>query len=191
MRPWITWISAGVFAMTMGSAGEGQKNPTVLMKTSMGDIKIELDSGKAPATVENFLQYVKEGFYHGTLFHRVIDGFMIQGGGFTQGMRPKPTRPPIQNEAANGLKNLRGTLAMARTSEIHSATAQFFINLVDNAFLDHKDKTPRGFGYAVFGKVTEGMDVVDRIKAVKTGERGAFENVPAQDVVILSFEVVD
>jgi len=156
----------------------------------MGSVKIELDSAKAPATVENFLQYVKEGFYNGTLFHRVIDGFMIQGGGFTQGMGPKPTRPPIQNEAANGLKNLRGTIAMARTSEIHSATAQFFINVADNAFLDHTDKTPRGYGYAVFAKVTEGMEVVDRIKAVKTTRRGPFENVPAEDVVILSVEVL-
>ena len=160
------------------------------MKTSMGDIKIELDAEKAPISVENFLSYAKEGFYNGTIFHRVIEGFMIQGGGITQGMDSKQTKPPIQNEAGNGLKNLRGTLAMARTNDIHSATGQFFINVVDNAVLDHQDTSPRGFGYAVFGRVTEGMEVVDRIKAVETTTKGHFQDVPTKEVVIESVEIL-
>ncbi len=190
MRPWVMGIIVGVFAMTMAGTGDAQKNPTVLMKTSMGDIKIELDAEKAPISVENFLSYAKEGFYNGTIFHRVIEGFMIQGGGITQGMDSKQTKPPIQNEAGNGLKNLRGTLAMARTNDIHSATGQFFINVVDNAVLDHQDTSPRGFGYAVFGRVTEGMEVVDRIKAVETTTKGHFQDVPTKEVVIESVEIL-
>ncbi len=163
----------------------------VLMKTSMGEIKLELYPQKAPKTVANFLAYVKDGFYDGTIFHRVIDNFMIQGGGFTPDMKQKETKPPIINEAGNGLKNLRGTIAMARTSEVNSATSQFFINVVDNPFLDHKDETPKGFGYAVFGKVVEGMDVVDRIKAVKTTTKGYYRNVPVEPVIIQSIKVVE
>ena len=166
-------------------------HPIVLMKTSMGEIKLELYPQKAPKTVANFLSYVKDGFYDGTIFHRVIDNFMIQGGGFTPDMRQKETKPPIINEAGNGLKNLRGTIAMARTSEVNSATSQFFINVVDNPFLDHRDETPKGFGYAVFGKVVEGMDVVDRIKAVKTTTKGYYRNVPVEPVIIQSIKVVE
>jgi cyclophilin family peptidyl-prolyl cis-trans isomerase len=154
------------------------------MTTSLGVVEIELDSIKAPKTVANFLGYVDKGFYNGTIFHRVIPGFMIQGGGMTAGMKEKQTGAKIQNEADNGLKNLSGTLAMARTSDPHSASAQFFINTVDNAFLDHRGKNPQGWGYAVFGKVTKGMDVVKKIEAVRTGNAGMHQNVPIQDVVI-------
>jgi cyclophilin family peptidyl-prolyl cis-trans isomerase len=163
-------------------------NPQVRMTTSAGVIEIELYADKAPATVKNFLEYVDAGFYNGTIFHRVIKGFMIQGGGFEPGMKQKPTRAPIQNEADNGLKNTAGTLAMARTGDPHSASAQFFINAVDNGFLDHKDKTPRGWGYAVFGKVTKGMDVVQKIEGAATGNVGPFGDVPKQDVVIQKAE---
>jgi cyclophilin family peptidyl-prolyl cis-trans isomerase len=159
-------------------------NPQVRMTTSLGVIDIELDAGKAPKTVANFLGYVDKGFYNGTIFHRVIPGFMVQGGGMTPGMKEKPTGATIQNEADNGLKNLAGTLAMARTNDPHSASAQFFINTVDNAFLDHRGKNPQGWGYAVFGKVTKGMDVVKKIEAVQTGNAGMHQNVPKQDVVI-------
>lgn len=154
---------------------------TVVMTTSHGAITIELDTEKAPITVENFLRYVDEGFFPGTIFHRVIPGFMIQGGGMTEEMVPKRGHPPIKNEADNGLKNLRGTLAMARTADINSATSQFFINLKDNAFLDHGG---RDFGYAVFGLVVEGMDVVDAIAGVKTGNRGMHQDVPVEPVLI-------
>ena len=168
------------------SAAETAKtvNPQVRMTTSLGVIDIELDAGKAPKTVANFLGYVDKGFYNGTIFHRVIPGFMIQGGGMTPGMKEKPTGATIQNEADNGLKNLAGTLAMARTSDPHSASAQFFINTVDNSFLNHRDKTMQGWGYAVFGKVTKGMDVVKKIEAVQTSNAGMHQNVPKQDVVI-------
>jgi cyclophilin family peptidyl-prolyl cis-trans isomerase len=159
-------------------------NPQVRMTTSLGVIEIELDSGKAPKTVANFLGYVDKGFYNGTIFHRVIPGFMVQGGGMTAGMKEKPTGAKIQNEADNGLKNLAGTLAMARTNDPHSASAQFFINTVDNAFLDHRGKNPQGWGYAVFGKVTKGMDVVKKIEAVQTSNAGMHQNAPKQDVVI-------
>lgn len=159
--------------------------PTVLLHTSLGDIRLELFPEKAPVTVENFLRYVEEGHYNGTIFHRVIDGFMIQGGGFTRDLVQKPTRPPIPNEATNGLKNRRGTIAMARTSEIDSATSQFFINVVDNAFLDHTDASPRGFGYCVFGQVTEGMDVVDQIKSVATHQVGPYSDVPVEVIEII------
>jgi len=159
-------------------------NPLVEMKTNVGTIVIELNAEKAPKTVENFLQYVKDGFYVGTIFHRVIDGFMIQGGGFEAGMKQKPTRAPIENEAKNGLKNETGTLAMARTPNPHSASAQFFINLVDNQGLDYPSRD--GWGYAVFGKVTQGMDVVQKIAKVKTGNAGGHQNVPIDAVVIES-----
>jgi cyclophilin family peptidyl-prolyl cis-trans isomerase len=157
-------------------------NPRVELETSLGKIVIELDPEKAPKTVENFLGYVKSGFYDGTIFHRVIPGFMIQGGGFTPDMQQKKTQPPIPNEADNGLKNKRGTLSMARTNVVDSATAQFFVNLVDNDFLDHTG--PSNYGYAVFGKVTSGMDVVDKIAQVATTNRAGHQNVPAADVVI-------
>jgi len=166
-------------------------HPIVLMKTSMGDIKLELYPQKAPKTVANFLSYVEDGFYDGTIFHRVIGNFMIQGGGFTPDMKQKETKPSIPNEAGNGLKNLRGTIAMARISDVNSATSQFFINVVDNPNLDHKDETPRGFGYAVFGKVIEGMDVVDKIKEVKTTTKGYYGDVPVEPVIIQSLKVVN
>jgi cyclophilin family peptidyl-prolyl cis-trans isomerase len=150
----------------------------------MGTITLVLDSEKAPETTANFVRYAQEGFYDGTIFHRVIDGFMIQGGGFTKEMNQKQTREPIRNEAQNGLKNARGTIAMARTMVVDSATSQFFINLVDNDFLDFSSPTPQGFGYAVFGKVTDGMEVVDAIAKVKTGFAGPHQNVPETPVVI-------
>ena len=154
------------------------------IETSMGSITVELDDEKAPITVKNFLDYAASGHYDGTIFHRVIDGFMIQGGGFTRNMDQKPTRAPIRNEAMNGLKNARGTIAMARTMVVDSATSQFFINLVDNDFLDFTSPTPQGFGYAVFGAVTDGMDVVDAIAKVKTGFNGPHQNVPEDPIVI-------
>ena len=162
-----------------------KENPVVIIKTSKGDIKAELFEKEAPNTVKNFLQYVDDRHYNGTIFHRVIEGFMIQGGGFTKEFNQKPTRAPVKNEAANGLKNKRGTLAMARTSDIDSATAQFFINVVDNEFLDFRAPNAQGFGYCVFGKVTEGMDIVDAIRSVKTGSRGMFQDVPVDAVEIV------
>ncbi len=166
-------------------------NPKVKLETNMGPITIELYPDKAPKTVQNFLDYVNSGFYEGTIFHRVINGFMVQGGGFTQDFAQKPVKAPVQNEADNGLTNDRGTLAMARTNDPHSATAQFFINVVDNGFLNHSGKTPRGWGYAVFGKVTDGMDVVDKIKEVKTGARGPFgQDAPLSPVVIQKATVI-
>ncbi len=155
-----------------------------IMETSKGTITLELDEEKAPATVANFVEYARAGHYDGTIFHRVIDGFMIQGGGFTKDMNQKPTRDPIRNEAANGLKNARGSIAMARTSVVDSATSQFFINLVDNDFLDFRNPTPSGFGYAVFGRVADGIEIVDAIAKVKTGTRGRYENVPDETVLI-------
>lgn len=166
------------------------KNPVVLMETSMGNVKIELFEKDAPITVKNFLSYVKEGFYSGTVFHRVIPNFMIQGGGFTQTLAEKPTKAPIKNEAGNGLENKRGTLAMARTMIVDSASAQFFINVRDNGFLDHSNNSMQGFGYAVFGEVTEGMDVVDKIAAVKTGMKAGMEDVPVSPVIIKSIKVI-
>jgi len=162
-----------------------------MIETTMGTITLALDSEKAPETVANFVQYAKDGHYDGTIFHRVIDGFMIQGGGFTRDMNQKPTRAPIRNEAMNGLKNLRGTIAMARTSVIDSATSQFFINLVDNDFLDFTQPTQQGFGYAVFGKVTDGLDVVDQIGKVKTGFAGPHQNVPEEAIVIKKVSIVE
>jgi len=159
-------------------------NPLVLMETSSGDILLELFEDKAPVTVANFLRYVDEEFYSYTIFHRVLKDFMIQGGGLGVRMDEKPTHEPIQNEAGNGLKNVRGTIAMARTSEPHSAAAQFFINVVDNDFLDHVDNTPENFGYCVFGKVEDGMDVVDKIAKLKVKPQGEHEAVPLDMVVI-------
>jgi peptidyl-prolyl cis-trans isomerase B (cyclophilin B) len=156
----------------------------IKLETTLGDITIELDSEKAPLTAKNFLEYINSGYYDNTLFHRVIDGFMIQGGGFEPGMKQKQTRAPIQNEAANGLKNEKYTIAMARTSDVHSATAQFFINVADNASLNYTSSTPRGFGYCVFGRVVDGQDVVDKIRKVKTGSRSGHQDVPQEDVVV-------
>jgi len=173
-----------VSADTASAADAGAKAVQVVIKTSMGSITVELNAEKAPITVANFLSYVDKKHYDGLLFHRVIKGFMIQGGGMTPDGNGKKTDPPIKNEAANGLKNLRGTIAMARTSVVDSATSQFFINLVDNAFLDYLNDTPKGFGYAVFGGVTSGLDVVDAIGEVKT--TGAPKDKPLQDVIIES-----
>jgi peptidyl-prolyl cis-trans isomerase B (cyclophilin B) len=177
--------------LTTAMAQADDKAPRVLLKTSMGDITLELDQAKAPNTVDNFLKYVNEGFYNGTIFHRVIDGFMIQGGGFTQDFQKKPTRAPIKNEADNGLKNVRGTIAMARTGFPHSATAQFFINVVDNGFLDFRAPSGQNWGYAVFGKVVDGMDVVDKIRKIPTGPGGPFpRDVPRTPVVIQSASLI-
>lgn len=159
--------------------------------TNHGVITLELDAEKAPITVENFLQYARDGFYDGTIFHRVINGFMIQGGGMEPGMVQKETREPIKNEADNGLSNVLGSIAMARTNDPDSATAQFFINVKDNAFLDHSSPTPQGWGYCVFGQVTEGMDVVDKIKGVATGSGGIHQDVPVEDVIIERVEIVE
>jgi cyclophilin family peptidyl-prolyl cis-trans isomerase len=168
-----------------------EDNPRVRLQTSMGDIVLELYPEKAPQTVQNFLSYVNQGFYSGTIFHRVIDGFMIQGGGYTEDFQKKPTGSPIQNEADNGLRNDRGTVAMARTNDPNSATAQFFINVVNNDFLNFRSKTPRGWGYAVFGKVVDGMDVVDKIRKTPTGPGGPFrKDVPKTPVVIENATVV-
>ena len=163
----------------------------VLLKTNKGDITLTLDAAKAPKSVANFLQYVKSGHYDGTIFHRVIDNFMVQGGGMTAGMKQKPTGAEIENEANNGLKNDRYTVAMARTSDPHSATAQFFINVNDNDFLNYTAPNAQGWGYAVFGKVTDGMDVVDTIRKVKTGSSGFHQDVPAEDVVIEKATVLE
>jgi peptidyl-prolyl cis-trans isomerase B (cyclophilin B) len=163
----------------------------VELHTNHGVIKLELDAQKAPKTVENFLNYVKKGHYDNTVFHRVIDGFMIQGGGFEPGMKQKPTDAPVTNEANNGLKNVTGSVAMARTNDPHSATAQFFINVNDNDFLNHSSPTPQGWGYAVFGRVVEGLDVVEKIKKVKTSSKGFHQDVPVDDVIIEKAVVVD
>ncbi len=162
----------------------------VKFQTNQGTFTIELNAEKAPATVKNFLDYVNSGFYNGTIFHRVIDGFMIQGGGFEPGMTQKPVEAPVQNEAANGLKNDNYTVAMARTGDPHSATAQFFINVKDNSFLNYTASNAQGFGYCVFGKVVEGRDVVDAMRRVKTGNRSGFQDVPLEDVIITKAEVV-
>ena len=165
--------------------------PRVALQTNLGKFVITLDAEKAPKTVENFLTYVKEGFYDGTVFHRVIDGFMIQGGGFEPGMKQKQTHAPVENEANNGLKNNRYTVAMARTSDPHSATDQFFVNVADNDFLNFSSPTPSGWGYTVFGTITEGTDVIDKMRGVKTGNRGFHQNVPAEDIVIEKAEIVE
>lgn len=163
----------------------------VIIRTTFGEIKLELDAKKAPKTVANFLNYAREGFYDGTIFHRVIDNFMIQGGGFDTDMQQKPSGEPIENEADNGLKNDFGTIAMARTNDPHSATAQFFINVKDNDFLNHRGKNMQGWGYAVFGKVSEGKEVLDKIRAVPTSSRKGHQDVPTDPVIIESVVVVE
>ena len=180
-----------VLAAAPTFAQEAAANPVVLMKTSMGDVKIELFADKAPITVKNFLQYVEDRFFDGTIFHRVIPDFMVQGGGFTEDMQRKETRATIKNEARTDVPNKRGTLAMARTGEVDSASSQFFVNLKDNAFLDHKDDTAKGFGYCVFGQVLSGMDVVDKIAKVPTKTVYVHRNVPVKPVVILSIRKVE
>jgi cyclophilin family peptidyl-prolyl cis-trans isomerase len=179
-----------ITVLVTGTVRAEGKNPMVLVSTSMGDIKIELYEDKAPISVKNFLDYVNAKFYDGTIFHRVIPNFMIQGGGFDKDMTQKKTKAPIKNEAGNGLKNVNGSIAMARTSDPNSATAQFFINTKDNPFLDHKNDTPQGMGYAVFGKVVDGMDVVKKIEQVQTTTRTPYENVPVTPVIIESIRVV-
>ena len=163
----------------------------VMMTTTVGPMTIELDADSAPKTVENFLSYVAGGFYDGTIFHRVIDNFMIQGGGFTADMEQKSTQAPIENEANNGLKNQRGTIAMARTQDPHSATAQFFINVQDNDFLNHTGENMQGWGYAVFGKVTDGEDVLDKIRGVQTGSQGGHQDVPVEPIIIESVAIIN
>ncbi len=163
----------------------------VKLKTTLGEVQLTLDTDKAPITAENFLQYVRDGHYDGTIFHRVIDGFMIQGGGFEPGMSEKSTRDSIENEADNGLTNNAGAIAMARTQDPHSASAQFFINTQDNDFLNHKSKDTAGWGYCVFGQVSEGMDVVTRIEEVATGSRAGHQDVPAEDVLVEKAEVIE
>ena len=173
-----------VFVQSAVAADQAAVNPRVALVTSKGRIVIELFPQKAPATVKNFLAYVDAGFYDGTVFHRVIPKFMIQGGGLTADMKKKPTEKPVPNEADNNLKNTRGSVAMARTGDPHSATSQFFINTADNDFLNYREKTPQGWGYAVFGRVTEGMTVVDAISGVETGNSGMFRDVPVEPVLI-------
>ena len=184
------WACLLLTVLATGTAQAEGKNPMVLIATSMGDIKVELDEQKAPVTVKNFLAYVNDKFYDGTIFHRVIPNFMIQGGGMDKDMKEKATKAPIKNEAGNGLKNSAGTLAMARTNVVDSATGQFFINVKDNTFLDHRDDTQAGFGYAVFGKVVDGMDVVHKIENVTTANKGMHQNVPAEPVIIKSITVI-
>ncbi len=183
LRRSLLLAAAALFAVSAVQA-QGAAAPRVKLATSAGDIVIELQPAKAPKTVENFLAYVKKGHYNGTIFHRVIPGFMIQGGGFDKAMAQKPTEKPIENEASNGLKNDKYTLAMARTPHPHSASAQFFINVNDNAFLNHSAPTQQGWGYAVFGRVVEGQDVVDKITAVPTGNQGMHQNVPLTPIII-------
>lgn len=187
MKMLIGVITLGSFLFAASDAAA--QNPVVVIDTSLGAIELELYQDKSPITVENFLKYAREKFYDGTVFHRVIDNFMIQGGGFTADMTQKSTGKPIKNEAGNGLKNFRGTVAMARTNIIDSATSQFFINVTDNHFLDHQNDTPQGYGYAVFGKVISGMDVIDKIKAVKTADKDLYKNVPVEPVVIKSVKI--
>ena len=184
----LTFVFISLFMITTNSQAE---TTMVKMDTNHGTIMLELDAENAPNTVTNFLTYANEGFYDGTIFHRVISNFMIQGGGFTDDLSQKTTHDPIQNEANNGLKNDNGTIAMARTGDPHSATAQFFINVKDNDFLNFSSETPQGWGYAVFGKVTEGMDVVEKIKAVATTTKGPYQDVPAETVVIEKVTVVE
>lgn len=174
-----------------GDKPSGEKPVTVRVETNMGAIVLELDSEKAPVSVENFIEYAKSGHYDGTVFHRVIPGFMIQGGGFVPGMTQKDTREPIKNEADNGLKNNTGTIAMARTPDPNSATSQFFINVKDNDFLNYRDPTPQGWGYAVFGKVVDGMDIVQSIEKVSTGQSGMHQDVPIEDVVIEKVTIIE
>lgn len=181
---------AGLFALPLNASAADSAKPRVRLATNIGAIELELDRARAPKTVANFLQYAESGFYTQTLFHRVIPNFMIQGGGFAPGMRQKTTRAPIPNEADNGLKNTIGTIAMARTGDPNSATAQFFINTADNAALDHRGKNPAGWGYAVFGRVTRGQDVVKKIASVETGRSGPHQDVPVRDVVIERVDIL-
>ncbi|MCR4346036.1 MAG: peptidylprolyl isomerase [Sulfuricaulis sp.] len=191
MKKLFTALVIFLFTTGLPAAAKGPAdNPRVRVTTSLGVIELELDAQRAPGTVRNFMNYVESGYYNGVIFHRVIPGFMIQGGGFVPGMREKTTGVPVKNEADNGLKNLAGTIAMARTSDPQSAAAQFFINAADNSSLDHRDKTDRGWGYAVFGKVTKGMDVVKKIESVPTGSVGPFQDVPKKDVVIEKVELI-
>ncbi len=189
----ICFVAVGFFLCyglcLAASPGPASSNPVVVIETSMGSITVELFKDKAPKSVDNFLAYAKEGYYQGTVFHRVIKGFMIQGGGLTSALARKTTKPPIANEAGNGLKNERGTVAMARTAAVDSATSQFFINTVNNQSLDHRGETPDQFGYAVFGKVIAGMDVVDKIEGVATADKGVYKNVPVQPVVIKAVRI--
>lgn len=195
----LNWRTAGIMValilgfifLALSPVQAERRNPMVKLTTSMGDITVELYQDKAPESVANFLAYVNAGFYGGTAFHRVIPGFMVQGGGLNKDLHPKATKDPIRNEADNGLKNEKYTLAMARTAEPHSATAQFFINVADNDFLNFAAKTPQGWGYAVFGKVVEGQDVVDKIAAVPTGRKGYYEDVPKTPVLIEKAEVLE
>lgn len=193
MRLGQTLIIAIVLQSAVVTAAHSQagENPMIKMSTNFGDIEIELFAKEAPDTTSNFLRYVNDGFFDGLIFHRVIPNFVIQGGGFEPGMRRRSTNPPIENEADNGLKNERGTLSMARTSDPQSATSQFFINLKDNDFLDHKSKDANGWGYAVFAKVVSGMDVVDAIANTKTGSAGGHSDVPVADVVIEKAVLLD
>ena len=197
MRKLLLWIvftlgliAGGADASTQQPTTKQGKHPMVKLHTNHGVITLQLDAEKAPATVQNFLDYVNSGFYTNTIFHRVIDGFMIQGGGFEPGMKQKPTNAPIKNEADNGLGNEAYTIAMARTNDPHSATAQFFINVKNNSFLNHTAPNSQGWGYCVFGKVVEGQEVVDAIKQVKTGNSGFHHDVPKEDVIITKAEVV-
>lgn len=195
-RHFLKWSMFSAFAVSMtnlslhSAFAKPSKSIMVKLKTNFGDITLELNAEKAPVTVANFLEYVNSGFYSNTIFHRVIPGFMIQGGGFEPGMKQKPTKAAIKNEADNGLKNEKYTVAMARTNDPHSATAQFFINVENNEFLNFKSPTPQGWGYCVFAKVVEGQDVVDKIAAVRTGSKGFYQDVPTEDVVIQSAEVL-
>lgn len=195
-RQLLKWSLFGALAAAFGHSSvltafaQTKKKPMVKLKTNFGDITIALDAEKAPNTVANFLEYAKSGFYSNTVFHRVINGFMIQGGGFEPGMKQKSTGAPVKNEANNGLKNEKYTIAMARTNDPHSATAQFFINTENNEFLNFKSPTPQGWGYCVFGKVTEGTDVVDKIVGVRTSSKGFHQDVPVEDVIIQSVEVL-
>ncbi len=182
----LAWLPVGA----AHSESLKRKAPMVKLQTNFGPITLELDEKAAPETVANFLHYARDGHYDGTIFHRVIDGFMIQGGGFTPAMEQKATRQPIQNEAHNGLKNAAYSIAMARTPNPHSATSQFFINVADNAFLDYREPSASGYGYCVFGKVVEGKDVVDRIRKVRTGMRAGHQDVPVEDVIIERAEVL-
>ncbi len=192
MKKWLLLGLCALFCSCQSQSSEENKensmskNPSVQIRTNKGEIEVELFADKAPDTVKNFLQYVDEKHYNNTIFHRVIDGFMIQGGGFTPQMRQKPTHDPIRNEGDNGEKNMRGTIAMARISDPHSATAQFFINVSDNDFLNYRNQTPGGFGYCVFGKVTKGMEVVDKIKSTPTTTKASMQDVPVETIEILS-----
>lgn len=192
MRYLLIGLTSFILLMSSIAAADDFSKKRIQLETSEGDIVLELDITRAPLSVLNFMKYVQSGFYDGTIFHRVIKNFMIQGGGFTPDMKRKTTNAPILNEADNGLKNVRGTIAMARTNDPHSATAQFFINVTDNPFLDHTSKTPRGWGYAVFGHVIKGMNVVDKIRSLRTGPNGPFpSDVPLKTVIIHKAIVVE